>query len=152
MCVHSLPRNPLFDSSFSVSVIIMLVLKNLLLPTGTILLLSQLAVGQSNGPGPCHPYPGAAATDCLQLIGENLNNDATLSCGSTSSTSASTLTLGSCSITIKCTGGPVTVETSLAVRRALTTIGTCALSDYGSISGYYLADDGTKTCYLFPGQ
>ena len=118
---------------------------------GMLLLLSPLTFSQLlNGPGPCHPYPGAAATDCLQLIGENLNNDATLSCGG--SNSPATITLGSCSITVKCTAGPVTVEQSLVVRRALTTIGTCALSDYGSISGYYLADDGTKTCYLFPGQ
>jgi hypothetical protein len=39
-----------------------------------------------------------------------------------------------------------------AVRRALTVIGSCALSDYGSISGYYVADDGSKTCYSYPGQ
>ena len=101
------------------------------------------------GPGPCHPYPGAAATDCLRLIGQNLNNDETLSCGS----SPGTITLDSCSITMKCTAGPRTIEQSLIVRRALTTIGACALSDYGSISGYYYSDDdGTKTCYLYPGQ
>ena len=126
----------------------MTALRSLNFVLGMLLLLSPLALSQS-GPGPCHPYPGAAATDCLQLIGQNLNNDETLSCGSNS---PATITLGSCSITVKCTGGPVTVEQSLVVRRALTTIGSCALSDYGSISGYYLADDGTKTCYLYPGQ
>jgi len=118
-------------------------LKNLLLPTGTILLLFQLAVGQTIGP--CHPYPGAAASDCLELISNNFGSDAALSCGST-------LTIGSCSIVTRCTQGPATFTGDDVVRRALTTIGSCALSDYGSISGYYIAGDGAKTCYLYPGK
>ncbi|KAF8815075.1 hypothetical protein BYT27DRAFT_7156236 [Phlegmacium glaucopus] len=115
---------------------------------GMLLLLSPLTLSQT-GPGPCHPYPGAVATDCLQLIGDNLNVDSPLTCGSDG---RATITLRNCSITTKCAAGQTTVVPDDAVRRALTTIGACALSDYGSISGYYIADDGSKTCYLYPGQ
>jgi hypothetical protein len=39
-----------------------------------------------------------------------------------------------------------------ASRRALTAIGSCTLNEYGSISGYYIAENGVKTCYLYPGK
>lgn len=101
-----------------------------------------------NGPGPCHPYPGAAAVDCLELIGNNLNNDNGITCDSNG---RAILTLRNCSIVATCKPG-VQVDPDTSVRRALTTIGTCALNDHGSISGYYIAADGSKTCYLYPGQ
>ena len=44
------------------------------------------------------------------------------------------------------------MSNDVAVRRALTAIGKCALSDYGSISGYYIGENGDKTCYLYPGK
>lgn len=113
---------------------------------GMLLLLSPLALSQTIGS--CHPYPGAVAKDCLNLIGENLDNDAMVSCGG----GPETITLGGCSITTRCTKGPESIEQSDIVRRALTAIGACALNDRGSISGYYLTDDGVKTCYLYPGQ
>jgi hypothetical protein len=100
--------------------------------------------------GPCHPYPGAAAVDCLTLIGDYLGNDTALPC--TGTAGLATLTLGACTITTKCGSSETTVVNDDAVRRALTAIGNCALRDYGSISGYYLADNGAKTCYLYPGK
>jgi hypothetical protein len=60
--------------------------------------------------------------------------------------------LGSCSITTTCGPSETAIANDDAVRRALTAIGSCALSDYGSISGYYIADNGDKTCYLYPGS
>lgn len=63
-----------------------------------------------------------------------------------------TLTLRACSIVTKCAASQTGIVNNDAVRRALTTIGTCALSDYGSISGYYNAEDGSKTCYIYPGK
>jgi hypothetical protein len=62
------------------------------------------------------------------------------------------MTLGSCSITTTCSAGETAITNDDAVRRALTVIGSCALSDRGSISGYYIADNGDKTCYLYPGK
>jgi hypothetical protein len=126
----------------------MTTLRSLNFVLGMLLLLSPLTLSQG-GPGPCHPYPGAAAQDCLELIGNNLNNDTPLTCGSDG---RATLTLRNCSITTKCAAGMTTVVPDDAVRRALTTIGKCALNDRGSISGSYIADDGSTTCYLFPGQ
>ena len=98
--------------------------------------------------GSCHPYPGAVAQDCLQLIGQNLNSEAQTSCTG----GRATITLGTCSITTTCGSGETAIADDDAVRRALTAIGSCALSDYGSISGYYIADNGDKTCYLYAGQ
>jgi hypothetical protein len=113
-----------------------------------LLLVAPLfAVGQT-GPGPCHPYPGAVAQNCLELIGNNLNNDDQLTCDGTRRAS---LTLRNCSITVKCASGQTGVAIGDAARRALTTIGSCALNEYGSISGHYTSDDGMKICYLYPG-
>jgi hypothetical protein len=115
---------------------------------GMLLLLSSLTLSQ--GPGRCHPFPGAGAQDCLELIGNNLMNvDNVLTCGSDS---RATITLRTCSIITKCAQGQMSVVPDEVVRRALTTIGTCALNDRGSISGYYVAEDGSKTCYLFAGR
>jgi hypothetical protein len=98
----------------------------------------------------CHPYPGAVAPDCLTLISNNFGNDTALSC----TNGPKTITLGACSIVTKCTDSTKTPEFTPddVVRRALTVIGRCALSDRGSISGWYLAEDGAKTCYLYPGR
>lgn len=114
------------------------------------LLLSLPIVIADAGPGPCHPYPGAVAEDCLELIGQHLSNDSETPC--TGKTGLATLTLRNCSIVTKCGSGETAVVNDDAVRRALTTIGKCALNDRGSISGYYVADSGAKTCYMYPGQ
>ena len=98
--------------------------------------------------GPCHPYPGAAAPDCLRLVSDNLDQYLSLPCGSQGSV---TLTYKNCSIVATCKTG-TSVERDRTVRRSLTAIGACALTDRGSISGYYIADDGSKTCYLNPGR
>ncbi|KAF9560323.1 hypothetical protein CPC08DRAFT_708135 [Agrocybe pediades] len=112
-------------------------------------LLSAPALAVSSvGPGPCHPFPGAVATDCLQLISDNLGNDNGMNC----TNGSVTLTRQLCSIITKCAVNQTTVEPEEMVRQALTTIGACALSDYGSISGYYIAENGAKTCYLYPGS
>lgn len=126
----------------------MITIRSLNFVLGMLLLLSPLTLSQT-GPGPCHPYPGAAAKDCLTLIGDNLNEEANLTCGSNG---LAKITSGACSIVIACAAGMTTIGTDTAVRRALTTIGKCALNDHGSISGYYIGDDGSKTCYLYPGQ
>lgn len=126
----------------------MITIRSLNFVLGMLLLLSPLALSQT-GPGPCHPYPGASAQDCLKLIGDNLNQDASLSCDSTG---RATISSATCSIVTLCAAGMESIATDIAVRRALTTIGSCALSDYGSISGYYVAGDGSKTCYLYSGQ
>jgi len=99
--------------------------------------------------GTCHPYPGAVAQDCLELIGNNLGSEHETTCGSDG---RALLKLRNCSITTKCGAGVTAVSDDTAVRRALTAIGACALNDYGSISGFYTADDGSKTCYLYPGK
>jgi hypothetical protein len=112
---------------------------------GMLLLLSPLALSQTIGP--CHPYPGAVAADCLKIISDNLSSEATLKCES----GRATITSGLCSITTACGKGTKTIENDAAVRRALTAIGSCALNDHGSISGYYIAE-GSKTCYLYPGK
>lgn len=89
--------------------------------------VSYLPGGLGQTISDCHPYPGADAKDCLQLISDNLNNE----------------TPGSCNAN----GKPVTSD---VVRRALTVIGKCALNEYGSISGHYIDVNGVKTCYLYP--
>jgi hypothetical protein len=114
----------------------------------TLLVLVPLALSQTIGS--CHPYPGAVAQDCLKLIGNSLNNDTEVPCGVNG---RATITLGACSITTvnpNCSGTKPIVDD--VVRRALTVIGSCALSDRGSISGYYVAADNVKTCYLYPGR
>lgn len=98
--------------------------------------------------GNCHPYPGAVAQDCLQLIGQHLNDDNQTTC----TNGRATITLSLCSITTKCGAGETAITNDDAVRYALTAIGSCALNDRGSISGYYIADNGDKTCYLYPGN
>ncbi|KDR69164.1 hypothetical protein GALMADRAFT_160479 [Galerina marginata CBS 339.88] len=114
---------------------------------GMLLLLTPLALSQG-GVGSCHPYPGAVAPDCLQLIGDNLGNDSPLAC----SDGLATINLRQCSITTKCAAGETEVVRDDVVRRALTSIGACALNDYGSISGSYTDENGAKTCYLYPGN
>ena len=126
----------------------MTVIRSLNFVLGMLLLLSPLTLSQTIGP--CHPFPGAVAKDCLQLISDNLGNDATLTCKSGGP--AVTISLRNCSITTKCGERVTEVTRDDVVRRALTTIGACALNDLGSISGSYTAADGTKTCYLYPGQ
>ncbi|KAF8147985.1 hypothetical protein B0H34DRAFT_270744 [Crassisporium funariophilum] len=98
--------------------------------------------------GNCHPYPGADASDCLKLISDNLSNEEVLDC----SKAPVILNYQTCSIVTRCTQGKATLTKDDAVRRTLTVIGGCALSDRGSISGNYLADDGAKTCYLYVGR
>ena len=110
--------------------------------------IALLVNGAQAQVGNCHPYPGAAAPDCLKLIGDNLGNDDSLSCGSRGSV---TITYENCSVVATCKAG-TSVTRDIIVRRSLTAIGACALKDYGSISGYYIADDGSKTCYLYPGK
>ncbi|KIM45719.1 hypothetical protein M413DRAFT_442342 [Hebeloma cylindrosporum] len=100
------------------------------------------------GVGDCHPYPGAVAADCLKLISDNLNNDTQLSCAN----GPVTISYQNCVMVTRCTEGPADFTTDDVVRRSLTAIGACALSDYGSISGNYITDDGVKTCYLYPGH
>jgi hypothetical protein len=112
----------------------------------TIALLANVAHGATISN--CHPYPGAAAADCLKLIGDNLRNDTQLSC----TNAPVTITYKACSIVTRCTQGPADFTTDDVVRRSLTAIGACALNDHGSISGDYTADDGAKTCYLYAGQ
>ena len=114
------------------------------------LLLAPIAsaLASSTGTGPCHPYPGAGAQDCLALISQNLNNEDQTSCTG----GRATITLSTCSITTACGAGVTAVTNDDAVRRALTAIGSCALNDRGSISGFYTADNGDKTCYLYPGK
>lgn len=98
----------------------------------------------------CHPYPGAAPTDCLELIKNTLGSEKLIYVGN----GPATLTLGQCSIVTKQTSTTTTeVSEDAVVRMALTKIGQCALSDYGSISGSYTdPDSGIKVCYLYPGQ
>jgi hypothetical protein len=125
----------------------MTAIRSLSFVLGMLLLLSPLAL--SAGVGSCHPYPGASAPDCLELIGNNFRNEDELVCEK--GTGRATLTLRSCSITTKCGPDVTGVITDEVVRRALTSIGACALNDRGSISGDYTAADGSKTCYLYPG-
>jgi hypothetical protein len=116
-------------------------------------LLVLVPFAQSQILSDCHPFPGAVAQDCLELIGNNLNKDDELDVPCRESGRA-TITLRSCSITtvnVNCLGGTTKVSVDEVVRRALTTIGKCAQSDRGSISGFYIAED-TKTCYLYPGR
>ncbi|PPQ80687.1 hypothetical protein CVT25_001819 [Psilocybe cyanescens] len=124
----------------------------------TLLFLSHLVLSQNStpgpGPGPCHPYPGADPQDCLALISQNLDNDTEIPCVN----NHATITLGACSIVTTCdssSGKPDSPEDIVipydAVRRALATIGSCALKEYGSISGYYVTEREEKTCYLYPG-
>ncbi|KDR69166.1 hypothetical protein GALMADRAFT_145571 [Galerina marginata CBS 339.88] len=114
---------------------------------GMLLLLTPLALSQG-GVGPFHPYPGALAQDCLQLIGENLNKDSPLAYSS----GLATIELCLCSITTKCAAGETELVRDDVVRRALTSIGGCALNYLWSISGSYTAKNGAKTCYLYPGN
>lgn len=103
---------------------------------------------QAGAVSSCHPYPGAAASDCLTLIGNHFGNETEFGADD-----KVILTLGGCSIvTIATAGGNVQTDYDTVVRRALTTIGSCALNDFGSISGAYTSDDGVKTCYLYPGK
>lgn len=110
--------------------------------------LSRHSQAQS-GPGLCHPYPGAVAKDCLELIGSKLGDETQLDLTS----GPATITSNACSIVTKQTSGPASVDVDTVVRMALTTIGQCALSDLGSISGSYTDPDlGIQVCYLYPGR
>ncbi|KAF9465443.1 hypothetical protein BDZ94DRAFT_1234602 [Collybia nuda] len=110
-------------------------------------LAAPLTVLGQTGPGSCHPYPGATAADCLELIATNLNDSTELACDS--KTGRATLNYRTCSIVTKCASGQTAVEIDAMARRSLATIGACAFNDRGSISGSYVAEDGSKTCYLF---
>ncbi|KAH9482099.1 hypothetical protein JR316_0004194 [Psilocybe cubensis] len=133
--------------------------RSLIFSLSTAFFLCHLVFAQNYtaGPGPCHPYPGADPHDCLALISENLDDDHTVvSCIN----NRATITKGACSIVTTCnstsTGEPNSPEDVVipydAVRRALVAIGSCALKEYGSISGYYITEQGVKTCYLYPGR
>lgn len=122
--------------------------KNLL---ATLFLLSAWGVAaNATSIGPCHPYPGAVAQDCLELVGQYLNNEDSAAC----SNGLAILSLRNCDIVTVCPSGAATatIDNDTAVRRAWTTMGSCALNDHGSISGYYIGDDNVKTCYLYPGS
>lgn len=99
--------------------------------------------------GSCHPYPGAAATDVLQLIGNKLHSETEhhIAAGE-----KAVISLGTAAIVTTATQGAITVTDDEMVRRVLTVLGACALSDRGSVSGWYLVDDGAKTCYLYSGK
>jgi hypothetical protein len=113
-----------------------------------LLLFVPIAGALAGSVGPCHPFPGAVAQDCLELIGTNLQTEDQTSCTG----GRATITLRNCSITTTCGAGVKTVDNQEAVRRALTAIGSCALNDRGSISGTYTEDGGARTCYLYPGK
>ncbi|KIM45724.1 hypothetical protein M413DRAFT_24856 [Hebeloma cylindrosporum] len=72
--------------------------------------------------GTCHPYPGAVAADCLELIGHMLDDDMKLRCWKDS---VEYITLRECSIVSKCTKGPIVYTGGQIVRQALTAIGAC---------------------------
>ncbi|KAF9343943.1 hypothetical protein BGX26_004994 [Mortierella sp. AD094] len=114
-----------------------------------VVLTVPVLISAQTGPGPCHPYPGAVAQDVLELIGNNLNNDVGVQCDASG---RATISLRNGVITTACAKGVTSVATDTMVRRALTTVGSCALNDHGSVSGYYIADDGSKTCYLYAGN
>ena len=109
----------------------------------------QTVINNGGTVGRCHPYPGAVAADCLELVGNMLDDNVKIRC---QGNSLDVMTLRECTIVSKCTKGPIVYTGSQVVRQALTAIGACALSDYGSISGEYTADNGMKTCYLYPGS
>jgi hypothetical protein len=76
----------------------------------------------------------------------NLNNEETVAVVE----GRAVITHKTCSIITMSAGTTPSMPThDDMVRRALTAIGACALSDYGSISGTYTAEDGTKTCYMW---
>ena len=104
--------------------------------------------------GPCYQFPGADTSDCLQLIANNINNVTTIPCHGDPGSKRASIYLRKCAIVTACPDSEYaakTVEVATAVRLALTAIGSCALSVDGStISGYYDAADGSKTCYLDP--
>lgn len=98
--------------------------------------------------GECHRYPGAAAKDVLQLISDNLNDDRAVPVEN----GKAVLKHPGASIVTVAPAGQTSFLRDDMVRRALTAIGSCALKDYGTISGYFIAEDGSKTCYLYPGS
>ncbi|GJJ74140.1 hypothetical protein EMPS_06498 [Entomortierella parvispora] len=120
-------------------------------------MLSLIALGMLSIPalikaqtiGPCHPYPGAAAGDVLTLISNYLNNDETPTV--TEGTMAN-VTYGTAAIVTTNVAGVGAITYDDMVRRALTAVGSCALSDLGSMSGSYVTSDGQRTCYLFAGS
>lgn len=99
--------------------------------------------------GPCHPYTGAVAKDCLELIGNKLGDETQLDL----TNGSATITSKQCSIVAKQTSGATSVDVDTVARMALTAIGQCALNDFGSISGYYTDSQlGIQVCYLYPGK
>ncbi|KFY50491.1 hypothetical protein V495_00231 [Pseudogymnoascus sp. VKM F-4514 (FW-929)] len=110
--------------------------------------LSRHSQAQS-GPGPCHTYPGAVATDCLELIGSRLASGELLDL----TTGRAIISLRNCSIVAKRPNrGVDAADEDTVVRMALAGIGHCALLDFGSISGSYTDEGGMKVCYLYPGR
>lgn len=114
-----------------------------------VLLAIPALISAQLGPGPCHPYSGAVAADLLKLIGDNLNDNTETH---VDGRKKAVISFGSAVIVTTATRGAISVSKDIMVRRALTALGACALSDYGSVSGYYIAEDGAKTCYLYPGH
>src|SRR5690349_9898819 len=75
--------------------------------------LSQHSQAQS-GPGPCHPYPGAVAKDCLELIGGKLRDDTQLDLTSGSAIMSS----NACSIVAKRISGSQNIDVDTVARMA----------------------------------
>ena len=95
----------------------------------------------------CHPFPGAAATDVLELISKHLQNDSDV----LFSSGRAAITLRTASIVTLLPQGQSPVDYDYMARSALTTVGACAKVDLGSISGVFV-DPKThvKICYLYP--
>lgn len=113
------------------------------------MLAIPVLISAQTGPGPCHPYPGAVAGDVLELISKHLNDDTETP---VDKSGRAVLNLRNAVIVTAVTKNATSVVNDLMVRRALTALGACALSDFGSVSGYYIGEDGGKTCYLYPGS
>lgn len=60
-----------------------------------------------------------------------------------------TITYQTASIVTMYNANAETITYDNMVRKALTAVGSCALSDYGSVSGSYVDDSGQKTCYMY---
>ncbi|KAK5797225.1 hypothetical protein F5H01DRAFT_358881 [Linnemannia elongata] len=114
-----------------------------------VMLAIPVLISAQTGPGPCHPYPGAVAGDVLELISKHLNDDTETP---VDKSGRAVLNLRNAVIVTAVTKNATSVVNDLMVRRALTALGACALSDFGSVSGYYIGEDGGKTCYLYPGS
>lgn len=113
------------------------------------MLAIPVLISAQTGPGPCHPYPGADAVDMLELISKHLYDETETP---VDKSGRAVLQFRNAVIVKVVAEGVKSVVNQEMVRIALTTLGSCALSDYGSVSGYYIHEDGGKTCYLYPGR